>query len=86
MSASIFQRRLFTQHDLSEVVAVTWLLVAISGTVVFGRFLGLRGWFWLGIHDLLCLIGVSWEFRQMWRRRRVRLANLPVPPINGSGG
>jgi hypothetical protein len=65
------------RRDLSEVVAVTWLLVALAGTVLFGGFLGLRGLFWLGLHDALCLVGVSYEFRQMWQRAQLRLATAP---------
>lgn len=56
--------------DLGTVVAFTWLGVAIGVTALFGPSLGLRGWFWLGVHHLLCLVGVSHELWRKERRRR----------------
>lgn len=64
-------------RNWSELVAVTWLLIVIGGTLVFGPYLGLRGWIWLGLHDLLCLVGVSWEARQAWKRYQIRLESAP---------
>ena len=56
--------------DLGVIVATTWLLVALGLTVLLGPSLGLRGWVWLGLHHLLCAIGVSHELLRGWRRRR----------------
>lgn len=49
------------------VVALSWAAVAVGLTVVIGPQLGLRGWLWLGLHHLLCLVGVGHE---LWRERR----------------
>ena len=54
--------------DLGRVVAITWILVAVGITVLVGPELGWRGWLWLGLHHLLCLIGASHE---LWRKRNV---------------
>jgi hypothetical protein len=59
-------------RDWTEVLAATWLLVAIGGTLVFGPHLGLRGWAWLSLHHVLCGIGVAWELRQALGRARLR--------------
>lgn len=53
--------------DLGVVVALTWLTLAIGATILFGPMLGLRGWLWMGLHHLLCAVGVSHE---LWRKRR----------------
>jgi hypothetical protein len=62
--------------DINFVLALTWILVAIGLTVLLGPKLGLRGWVWLGLHHLLCLIGTSHE---LWRahRRRSRAREGP---------
>ena len=60
--------------DLWVVLAFAWLGVALGLTLVFGPRLGLRGWVWLGLHHLLCLVGVTHELRRGWRRRQARLA------------
>lgn len=52
--------------DTGVVVALAWLTLAIGATALFGPSLGLRGWLWLGLHHLLCLLGVSHE---LWRKR-----------------
>ncbi len=43
-------------------------------TVLIGGQIGLRGWFWLGLHHVLCVAGVSHELRRGWRRREQHLA------------
>jgi len=50
---------------LHKVVAVAWVFVALGLTVLVGPELGLRGWFWLGIHHALCAFGATWE---LWVR------------------
>ena len=57
--------------DLGTVIALSWAGVAIGVTLVFGPVLGLRGWAWLLVHHLLCVIGVSHE---LWRARKRRRA------------
>ena len=61
--------------DLGVIVAMTWALVAVFLTVVLGPKLGFRGWTWLGLHHLLCVIGVSHELLRGWQRRRERNAH-----------
>jgi len=50
--------------DLGVVAALTWILVAIGLTVLLGPRLGLRGWTWLGVHHVLCVVGSGHE---LWR-------------------
>lgn len=50
---------------LPKIVAVAWVFVALGLTVLVGPELGLRGWFWLGVHHALCAFGVAWE---LWVR------------------
>lgn len=64
--------------DRGAVAALTWAVVAIGLTLVIGPELGLRGWLWLGLHHLLCLVGVSHE---LWRaQKRARQATVTAPP------
>jgi hypothetical protein len=44
-----------------RVFAIAWLVVAIGLSVVVGPSLGLRGWLWLGAHNLLCAVGAGHE-------------------------
>ncbi len=62
--------------DWGVIVATTWFLVALGLTVVLGPGLGLRGWAWLGLHHLLCAIGVSHELLRGWRRRHEEIAHV----------
>ena len=57
--------------DLGAVAAMSWIGVAIGLSVTIGPQLGLRGWFWLGLHHLLCLVGSSHE---LWRAHKRALA------------
>lgn len=45
----------------AKVLALGWGLGALALTLLIGPELGWRGWFWLGLHDLLVAIGVGWE-------------------------
>lgn len=47
--------------SVTRTLAVTWLVVAIGLSVVIGPELGLRGWMWLGAHNLLCALGAGHE-------------------------
>jgi hypothetical protein len=49
-----------------RIIAVTWLLTGAGLTILIGPELGWRGWLWLGIHNLLCVIGSSHE---LWRKK-----------------
>ena len=69
--------------DLGVVVALSWAFIAVGLTVLMGPHLGLRGWAWLGIHDALCVLGVSHELWRGWKRHRARVAakaKVEVPP------
>ncbi len=63
--------------DGGVIVAITWATVALSMTVLIGGQLGLRGWFWLGLHHVLCVVGVSHELRRGWKRRQEHLSGSP---------
>jgi hypothetical protein len=60
----------------TRTLAITWLVVAIGLSVVIGPELGLRGWMWLGAHNLLCAVGAGHE---LLKRRPASIA-----PANGS--
>ncbi|MEC7239804.1 MAG: hypothetical protein VXW32_01060 [Myxococcota bacterium] len=49
---------------------MTWLLCAVLLTVLFSRDLGLRGVFWLWVHNILCAAGVTHELWIKPRRSR----------------
>lgn len=59
--------------DLGAVLALAWLSFALLFTMVFGSMLGLRGWAWLGVHHLLCVVGCGHELRRASRRRGRRM-------------
>ncbi|MCK6521555.1 hypothetical protein L6R49_08950 [Myxococcota bacterium] len=68
MSAtSSFSARL----DWGAVVAAALILTALAATVVIGPTLGLRGVVWLGLCDLLALIGGVHELVRARRRAEV---------------
>ena len=52
--------------DLGRTVALVWIVVAVGLTVLVGPSLGIRGWMWLGLHNLLCAIGAGHE---LYRKR-----------------
>lgn len=58
--------------DVGFVVAVAWLSVAVVGTVLWGRALGIRGWLWVGLHHVLCVVGCTHELRRAWQRYQTR--------------
>ncbi|MEL6348860.1 MAG: hypothetical protein AAFV53_37495 [Myxococcota bacterium] len=68
--------------DIGALLAVTWLLTAVGLTVLLGPTLGARGWLWLGVHHLLCAVGVTHELirsrnRRKRKRKRKRKATAP---------
>ncbi len=68
--------------DLGVIIALTWVMVAIALTALYGPTLGLRGWIWLGVHHALCAIGAAHELRRGWRRRQLsRATPEPAPPV-----
>lgn len=56
--------------DIGTVIALSWAGAAVAATVLFGPMLGARGWLWLGLHHLLCLVGVTHELRRARERAR----------------
>lgn len=54
--------------DPGTVIALAWATTALGLTVMFGPMLGLRGWLWLGVHHLLCAVGVTHELLRARRR------------------
>ena len=55
--------------DLGSIAALTWLSFAVMVTIAFGPLLGLRGWAWLGLHHVLCVVGCTHELRRARERR-----------------
>ncbi|MEC7948625.1 MAG: hypothetical protein VX265_13755 [Myxococcota bacterium] len=47
---------------------MSWLMAAVAFTVLFGPSLGLRGWSWLLLHHVLCIVGSIHELRRARRR------------------
>ena len=54
------------------IIAVAWLITAIILTYIMYPQLGARGIIWMIIHHLLCIIGVSYEFRAHYLRTRLK--------------
>ena len=54
--------------DIGRTVALVWIVVAVGLTVLVGPSLGIRGWMWLGVHNLLCTIGAGHE---LYRKRHI---------------
>ena len=61
--------------DIGFVMALSWMLIALGITIFIGPMLGARGWLWLLIHHVLCLIGVTHEFRRYKKRQALRTRN-----------
>jgi hypothetical protein len=59
--------------DLGVIVALAWIFCAVAITVLFGATLGLRGWGWLLVHHLLCVVGCTHELLRGWKRRKLPL-------------
>ncbi|MBK7760960.1 MAG: hypothetical protein IPI35_32030 [Deltaproteobacteria bacterium] len=57
--------------DWGAVTAAALMLTALTATVVIGPSLGLRGWAWLGLCDLLALVGGVHELIRARRRAEV---------------
>ena len=55
---------------LPLVLALAWLLASVVLTILMAPHLGGRGLLWLGVQDVLCLIGCGWEIQATWRRAR----------------
>jgi hypothetical protein len=62
--------------DIGAVVALVWLLTAIGLTALLAPHLGVRGWLWVGLHDVVCVAGCVHELRRAARRRRALNASL----------
>ena len=62
-----------TSIDLLAILAVSWALASIGITVLLFEDLGSRGWLWLGIHHIFCIIGCTHEyFRYQKRQDRLK--------------
>jgi hypothetical protein len=57
--------------DVGAVAAAALILTALTVTVVIGPSLGLRGLAWLGLCDLLALVGGAHELVRARRRAEV---------------
>ena len=60
--------------DFGAIVALSWLMIAMGVTVFLGPQLGLRGWIWLILHHVLCVVGSVHELRRASRRHQDSLS------------
>ena len=65
-------RRAWKRLDLGVSFAFGWLLFAVIMSAWYGPKLGLRGFAWMGLHHVLCLVGCTHELRRGWRRHLAR--------------
>lgn len=70
-----------TRVDIGSVVALAWLLTATGLTVLLAPQLGVRGWLWVGLHDVLCVAGCAHELRRATLRRRRALGEATAGTI-----
>jgi len=54
-------------------MAIFWLFSAVVLTLFLSPKLGLRGLFWLWLHNLLCIIGTGHELWRSKKRKKARL-------------
>ena len=47
------------------VLALTWMLASVLLTALLAPRLGARGLMWLGVQDLLCLVGCGFELAKV---------------------
>ena len=53
---------------LARALAAGWLIASVGVTLLIGPELGLRGWMWLGLQDVLCVVGCVHE---LWTKRKL---------------
>ena len=58
--------------DIQAILAVGWFLSSLAITILLLDKLGGRGWIWLCLNHLLCIIGCSHEYRRYRQREQVR--------------
>lgn len=61
-----------TPLDFMAILAVAWIITSLLVTLLLWNHLGARGWIWLGIHHVLCLIGCSHEYFRYQKRQALR--------------
>ena len=61
-------KRQAKRMDIPAIIAVSWGLSAVLMTILLYDKLGARGWLWMGVHHIFCLVGVSHELRQYQKR------------------
>jgi hypothetical protein len=63
-------------------VALIWLGVAVTLTLLLSSKLGLRGLFWLWFHNGLCALGTGHE---LWRSRHRQAVSQQDPSYSEQG-
>ena len=66
------------RKNIGEIIAVSWLIVAVVMTILVGPSLGARGLLWMAIHHLLCLIGCGHELAKSRRKKNVAPSEIEV--------
>ena len=69
------------RKNIGEIVAVSWLLIAIVMTILIGPSLGARGLLWMGIHHFLCLVGSIHELTKKRRKQRSLSLSRTAPLV-----
>ena len=62
--------------DIQAILAVAWMLSAVVLTLLLADHLGGRGWLWLTIHHIICLIGCTHEYFRYKKRQRSNMNNF----------
>ena len=50
--------------NIKATIALTWILFSIIITFLISRDLGVRGWMFLLIHHVFCIIGAGSELKK----------------------
>ena len=65
-------KRRTSDFDIQAVLAVTWVLSSILLTIALGDKLGVRGWLWLMVHHIVCLLSCAHELRRYRTRQKLK--------------
>ena len=53
------------------IIALTWILVSIIITCIIYDDLGFRGWVFLSMHHIFCMIGAGTELKNHFSEHRL---------------
>lgn len=61
--------------DMYNIVAVAWIIFAMLFTIIFGAYLGARGWLWLSVHHLFCFVSAIHSWKRYQHKKRAHSAD-----------